>query len=138
MPQAVWTGSLSFGLVNIPVRLYAATSPKRVRFHQYEAGTGRRIRYRRVAEAARDETYSEPVSPAGRESLSEPSAAEELAGRPQPAETEREVDWADVVKGYELEPGRVVTVEAEELEAVAPEKSRVLEIEQFVDLSEIN
>ena len=139
MPQAVWTGSLSFGLVNIPVKLYAATSPKRVRFHQYEAGTGRRIRYRRVAEAARDdEMYSEPVSPAGPESSSEPTAADELAARPQPAETEREVDWADVVKGYELEPGRVVTVEADELEAVAPEKSRLLEIEQFVDLSEID
>jgi DNA end-binding protein Ku len=139
MPQAVWTGSLSFGLVNIPVKLYAATSPKRVRFHQYEAGTGRRIRYRRVAEAAReDEVYSEPVSPAGPESLSEPPAADELAAPPQPAETEREVDWADVVKGYELEPGRVVTVDADELEAVAPEKSRVLEIEQFVDLSEID
>ncbi|MGH2826215.1 MAG: Ku protein, partial [Actinomycetota bacterium] len=50
MPQAVWTGDLSFGLVNIPVKLFTAASLERVRFHQYEAGTGRRIRYRRVAE----------------------------------------------------------------------------------------
>ena len=33
MPQAVWTGQLSFGLVNIPVKLYNATSPRKVRFH---------------------------------------------------------------------------------------------------------
>ena len=44
MPQAVWTGSLSFGLVAIPVKLYGATAPRDVRFHQYEAGTGRRVR----------------------------------------------------------------------------------------------
>src|ERR687893_278193 len=49
MAQAVWVGTLSFGLVNIPVRLYSATAPKRVRFHQYDAQTGRRIRYQRVA-----------------------------------------------------------------------------------------
>src|SRR6266508_3912111 len=46
MARAVWTGSLSFGLVTIPVRLYPATEPKDVRFHLMDA-QGRRVRYRR-------------------------------------------------------------------------------------------
>jgi DNA end-binding protein Ku len=50
MARAIWTGTISFGLVSIPVRLYNATAPKDVRFHQFQAGTGRRIRYRRVVE----------------------------------------------------------------------------------------
>lgn len=44
MSQAVWTGSISFGLVNIPVRLYPATQPKDVRFHLYDRRTGKRVR----------------------------------------------------------------------------------------------
>jgi len=52
MPQAVWTGTLSFGLVSIPVKLYGATSPRDVRFHQFEGRSGRRVRYRRVTNEA--------------------------------------------------------------------------------------
>jgi DNA end-binding protein Ku len=48
MPRAIWTGSLSFGLVNIPVRLYPATVERDVRFHQFQRGTGRRVRHQRV------------------------------------------------------------------------------------------
>ena len=43
MATAVWTGTLSFGLVTLPVRLYPATQPKDVRFHLYDR-EGRRIR----------------------------------------------------------------------------------------------
>src|ERR687892_238417 len=46
MPTAVWTGTLSFGLVAIPVRLIPATEPKDVRFHLYDR-EGRRVRQRR-------------------------------------------------------------------------------------------
>ncbi len=148
MPQAVWVGDLSFGLVNIPVKLYTATSPKRVRFHQYEAGTGRRIRYRRVAEGAipddlaspGDGTESEPAPlPVG----PEPSERDEPPGwdaptQPEDAGEEPEVPWGGIVKGYEVEPGRVVTIDSEELESVAPERSRVLEVEQFIDLQDID
>src|SRR5205807_5527948 len=49
MARAIWSGTLSFGLVSIPVRLFPATAPKDVRFHQFDRDTGRRIRYRRVA-----------------------------------------------------------------------------------------
>ena len=53
MATAVWTGTLSFGLITLPVRLYPATQPKDVRFHLYDR-EGRRIRYQRVVET--DET----------------------------------------------------------------------------------
>ena len=52
MPQAIWTGSIAFGLVNVPVKLFAATRPRDVRFHQFQRGTNRRIRYARVTEEA--------------------------------------------------------------------------------------
>ncbi|HEX2051882.1 MAG TPA: Ku protein [Actinomycetota bacterium] len=177
MAQAVWTGDLSFGLVNVPVRLYGATSPKSVRFHLYEAGTGRRLRYRRVAEgpvpeppATRDETWPEQPEPveAGRDDAawtdepdvdagarddvairdergpaapSAPPVADErdrASRRARSEPDEDEVPWNDVVKGVELEPGRVVTFERDELEALAPERSRVFEIERFVDLRAVD
>ena len=40
MPRAIWSGAISFGLVNVPVKLYSATSPKTVRFHQLSRETG--------------------------------------------------------------------------------------------------
>ena len=48
MARAIWTGAISFGLVNVPVKLYSATSPKTVRFHQLSSKTGVRIRQKRV------------------------------------------------------------------------------------------
>jgi DNA end-binding protein Ku len=157
MAQAVWTGDLGFGLVNIPVRLYTATSPKRVRWHQYEAGTGRRIRYRRVAEGPEpdhigrptrgdyeDPALSGPKEATGTESLGpdegrapEPRHLETVTPH-DPIGSETEVAWTDIVRGYEVEPGRVVTVHPDELESVAPERSRMLEVELFVDLNDID
>jgi DNA end-binding protein Ku len=149
MPQAVWVGELSFGLVNIPVKLYAATSPKRVQFHQYKTGTGQRIRYRRVAEepgpgdipGPGDEDEPQPDRSRGPKPV--PSEDNEPAAWDQSNEREHsggetEVPWEEIVRGYEVEPGRVVAVEPEELESLAPERSRVLEVEQFVDLREID
>jgi DNA end-binding protein Ku len=49
MARAVWTGSLSFGLVTIPVRLYPATELKDVRFHLMDS-TGRHVPYRRFVQ----------------------------------------------------------------------------------------
>jgi DNA end-binding protein Ku len=48
MARAIWSGAISFGLVNVPVKLYSATSPKAVRFHQLSKTTGVRIRQKRV------------------------------------------------------------------------------------------
>jgi DNA end-binding protein Ku len=55
MARAIWTGAISFGLVNVPVKLYAATSPKGVRFHQLSSKTGGRIRQKRVDSTTGDE-----------------------------------------------------------------------------------
>lgn len=55
MPHAIWTGSISFGLVNIPVRLYAATDPQQLAFHQFDRKTEKRIHYKRVAEGSNAE-----------------------------------------------------------------------------------
>jgi DNA end-binding protein Ku len=49
MARAIWSGSVSFGLVSIPVKLYSATEPKDVQFHQFQKGTGKRIHNKRVA-----------------------------------------------------------------------------------------
>jgi len=48
MPRAIWSGAISFGLVNVPVKLYSATSPKTVRFNQLHAADGGRLRQKRV------------------------------------------------------------------------------------------
>jgi DNA end-binding protein Ku len=53
--RAIWTGSLAFGLVNVPVAVYAATGDHTIHFHQFEAGTSDRIRYQRVNERTGEE-----------------------------------------------------------------------------------
>src|SRR3954463_14270130 len=103
MPRSIWSGAISFGLVNVPVKVYSATSTKTVRFHQLDARTGTRIVQRRV--------------------------------NPQTGE---EVPYEDLVKGYELTRDRYVVVRPEELDAIAPEKSRTIDIEDFVELAEID
>lgn len=50
MPHTIWKGAISFGLVTIPVRLYAATEERGVSLHQVHAADGGRIRYRRICE----------------------------------------------------------------------------------------
>src|SRR3954453_10150158 len=103
MPRSIWSGAISFGLVNVPVKVYSATSTKTVRFHQLDAKTGTRISQRRV----------NPM-------------------------TGEEVPYEDLVKGYELTRDRYVVVTPEELEAISPEKSRTIDIEDFVDLADID
>jgi DNA end-binding protein Ku len=61
MPRAIWTGAISFGLVNVPVKLYSATSPKTVRFHQLSSKTGARIRQKRVDPSTDEEVPYEDI-----------------------------------------------------------------------------
>jgi DNA end-binding protein Ku len=103
MPRAIWTGSLSFGLVNVPVGLFSATDDKAIHFNQFQAGTPDRIRQKRVNER-----------------------------------TGEEVEYSDVVKGYDLGGGEYVIVTPEELESVEPGRSRTIEITDFVDLDSID
>jgi DNA end-binding protein Ku len=136
MARAVWTGSLNFGLVTMPVRLYPATEPKDIRFHLTDA-SGRRVHYRRFTEPAREWELPEPEVPA-------PTASQEVeAERPHPgpqvARAEAaEVAFEDLMRGYETEDGRMVLLSREEVESARPERSRTIEIEDFVALSDID
>ncbi|HEV8672082.1 MAG TPA: Ku protein [Candidatus Limnocylindria bacterium] len=141
MSQAVWTGSISFGLVTIPVKLYPATEPKDVRFHLYDRRTGRRVRYERVtreeeAPVFEPEAMSDVAHDAPAESWpSGPAPRASLGGSSSPAQP---VDPEDVVRGLDLSADEIVTVSDAELVSIAPERSRTIEIEEFVDLGEID
>ncbi|MFD4676261.1 Ku protein [Lentzea sp. NPDC058450] len=103
MARAIWSGSISFGLVSIPVELYSATEDHTVHFNQFQRGTTDRIRYKRVNER-----------------------------------TGREVPYDKIVKGHETKSGEYVLIEPEELDEIAPGRSRTLDIEAFVDANEID
>jgi len=103
MARAMWSGAISFGLVNIPVKLFSAVSRKTVRFHQIDAESGQRIRQQRINPDSGDE-----------------------------------VPYERIVKGYEVGPDRYVTITPEELESLEPQKTRTIDIEEFVDLEEID
>src|SRR5262245_45990452 len=103
MPRAIWSGSISFGLVNIPVKLYNAVSRKNVSFNQIDGKTGSRIKLKRVS-----------------------------------ADDGHEVPNEDLVKGYELPTGQFVLIDEDELAALDPEAVRTIDIEEFVDLSNID
>jgi DNA end-binding protein Ku len=103
MARSIWSGAISFGLVNVPIKLYSAVSKKTVRFHQLNGTTGNRIQQKRV----------DP-------------------------ETGDEVNYEDIVKGYELTRDRYVIITPDELETLDPEKTRSIDIEDFVDESEID
>jgi DNA end-binding protein Ku len=103
MARSIWSGAISFGLVNVPVKLYSAVSRKTVRFHQLNGETGNRIQQKRV----------DP-------------------------ETGEEVTYEQIVKGYELTRDRYVVINPDELDALDPERTRTIDIEDFVDLADID
>src|SRR6476469_7745917 len=61
MPSSIWTGSISFGLVQVPVKLVGATKSKDVSFNQMEEGTGARIRYRKVSDKSADDVTADRI-----------------------------------------------------------------------------
>src|SRR3954454_18575637 len=61
MPRAIWSGSISFGLLNVPVKLYSATSRKQVSFRELRQSDGSRIRHKRVAESDGEEVPYEEI-----------------------------------------------------------------------------
>jgi DNA end-binding protein Ku len=60
-PRTIWSGSLSFGLVNVPVGLYPATADKSIHFNQFEDGTSDRIRYKKVNERTGEEVATDRI-----------------------------------------------------------------------------
>jgi DNA end-binding protein Ku len=103
MARAVWTGAISFGLVNVPVRAYTAVRDHDVHFHQLQRRTGARIRYKKVSDTSG-----------------------------------REVDNDDIELGYEVGPGRYVTVDPDELETFRPRTTKTIDVTDFVPLDEID
>jgi DNA end-binding protein Ku len=101
--RSIWSGSISFGLVNVPVKLYNAVQRKSVQFHQLHDADRARIQQKRVCSADGEE-----------------------------------VPFDQLVKGFEFAPGQYVVIESDELDALAAQKTRLIEIEQFVDLDEID
>src|SRR5438132_1255008 len=136
MPTAVWTGSLSLGLVVVPVRLYPAIKKKTVRFHELDRG-GRRLRHVRVSEPDVDFEMP-PLSPAVRLPESPRRADFEMPSPAYEAPHPEEVAYEEIRKGYELAPGQYVSMTREEVAALAPERSRVIDVEQFVDVSAVD
>ena len=103
MPQQVWRGSISFGLVNIGVKAFSATRDQKVHFHQIDRNSGSRIGYDKVAK----------------------STGEKVAS-------------ADITLGYEVDSGRYVTFDPEEIAALRPRATKMVEISDFVDLESID
>jgi DNA end-binding protein Ku len=103
MARAIWSGTISFGLLNVPVKLYSAVARRDVSLRQIRASDGARIRNRRIAEG-----------------------------------TDEEVPYEQIVRAFEIAPDRYVPLSKDELEALAPEKTRAIEVQDFVDLDQID
>src|SRR5438105_423909 len=140
MAQTIWKGWLSFGLVSIPVRLHRAVEEKVVRFREVERGSGRRVHHRRVVERFDEPVEEAPATGDRGGSLAPKSAPVPDRAAPQPpAAAERdEIGFDQVVKGYELPTGEMVTLSRDELRAVEPEQTRTIDILEFVDLADID
>jgi DNA end-binding protein Ku len=103
MARAIWSGSVSFGLLNVPVKLYSAVARRGISLREIRQSDGVRIRHRRVAEG-----------------------------------TDEEVPYEEIVKAFEITPDRYVPLGKDEIAALAPEKTRAIEVQDFVDLDQID
>ncbi len=103
MPRAIWSGTISFGLLNVPVKLYSAVARRGISLREIRESDGARIKHRRVAEG-----------------------------------TDEEVPYGEIVKAFEVTPDRYVPLSKDELGAMAPEKTRAIEVQDFVDLDQID
>jgi DNA end-binding protein Ku len=103
MARAIWSGSISFGLLNVPVRMYSAVARRNIALREIRESDSSRIKHRRVAEG-----------------------------------TDEEVPYDEIIKAYELTPGQYVPLTKDEMKALAPEKTRAIEVQDFVDLEQID
>jgi DNA end-binding protein Ku len=103
MARPLWAGSLSFGLVNVPVALFTAVRDQSLHFHELHEPDGARIEQKRFC-----------------------------------AEEDAEVGLEEIGHAYDLDDGKTVIVTDEDLEQVAPRRTRTIDIEAFVALDEID
>jgi DNA end-binding protein Ku len=128
MTRAIWSGTISFGLVNIAVSLHAASRAKDVRFHEIDRVTGQRIRRQRVRFPVEEKVWFEEPPPSPRL----PEQAQRFA--PAPPEVRPE----EIVKGYEVAPDTFVTLTEAEIEELRSQRSRTIDIEAFVDTAAVD
>ena len=107
MARPIWRGSLSFGLVNVPVALVSAVRDLDVHFHQLHADSHARLEVKRVCKKDGEE-----------------------------------VPYEEIGYGYTLDSGKhkgkEVVLTQDELDAAQPEKTRTIDIDEFVDVAEID
>lgn len=103
MARAIWSGTISFGLLNVPVRMFSAVARRNIALREIRESDSARIKHRRVAEG-----------------------------------TDEEVPYENIVKAYELSPGQYVPLSKDEMAALAPEKTRAIDVQDFVDIEEID
>jgi DNA end-binding protein Ku len=103
MARAIWSGSISFGLLNVPVKLYSAVARRNIALREIRESDSARIKHRRVAEG-----------------------------------TDDEVPYDEIIKAYEITPGQYVPISKDEMSSMAPEKTRAIDVLDFVDLDEID
>jgi DNA end-binding protein Ku len=101
--QGIWSGTISFSLVAIPVRLVKAIEPGRIAFRLL---------------------HSKDYFP--------------LARRMLCPEEETTVPPDEIIRGYEIVPDQYILMTDEELESVSPERSRTIEIMEFIDMKEVD
>src|SRR3954453_7379132 len=102
MARPLWRGSLSFGLVNVPVALFSGVRDLDIHFHQVHADTHARLEVKRVCK-----------------------------------KKDHEVPYEEIGYGYDLD-GKEVVLSQEELDAAQPEKTRTIDINEFVDVADID
>jgi DNA end-binding protein Ku len=105
MARSIWNGTIVFGLVAVPIKVYSATESKTVHFHEVHAKDGARIEHRRICPKHRGQF---------------------------------EVDYDDIVKGYEVSKGKWVELTDDEIAAAAGSQSRRLEIDHFVPVEDVD
>jgi DNA end-binding protein Ku len=103
MPRSIWNGTIAFGLVTVPIKVYSATESKTVRFREVHAKDAGKIEHRRIC-----------------------------------SKDGKEIDYDDVVKGYEASRGKWVELTDDEIAAAAGSRSRRLEIDHFVPAEDID
>ena len=103
MARPIWSGTISFGLVTVPVRMFSATQSKELRFHFLDKHDLQPIGYDKVRR-----------------------------------DTGEHVDNDDIVRGFEVEKGRFVPLEDEDLDRLDVELTKTIDICDFVDLEEID
>jgi len=102
-PRSIWNGTLAFGLVSVPIKLFTATESHTISFHEVHVREGAKIEHRRIC----------------------------------PKE-DKEVDYKDVVKGFEVSEDKYVVLDDEEIKAAAGSRGKVIWLEEFVDVAEID